>query len=227
MAPLIPVYLACFCLQVFQTSIRAGCSARVYGWRFACAVPLRIIAGNWINAFATLCAIRNYVETKAHGQPLRWAKTEHAYPNRLAPTTEKVKTLSEIITTSKWITAAQLDAALASKPAERRLGEHLLSLGLITEANLYFALSLQSDLPLGKPGLHMVSLRVARALPAAVAQKWRVLPFRIAAGELHVAGSELPDEEMCREIGRFSSLEIRFQLVTPTEFAELASQYLV
>jgi hypothetical protein len=59
-----------------------------------------------------------------------------------------------------------------------------------------------------------------------VAQKWRVLPFRIAAGELYVAGSELPDEEMRRDIGRFSSLEIRFHLVTPTEFEELAEQYL-
>jgi len=52
------------------------------------------------------------------------------------------------------------------------------------------------------------------------------LPFRIAGGELYVAGSELPGEQMHNGIRHFSSLEIRFQLVTPTEFEELAAAYL-
>ena len=39
--------------------------------------------------------------------------------------------------------------------------------------------------------------------------------FRIAAGEIHVAGSDLPGEEMQKDIRRFSSLDMRFQLVTP------------
>ena len=72
----------------------------------------------------------------------------------------------------------------------------------------------------------MVSVPVTRALPARLARKWRVLPYRIAAGELHVAGAELPVEEMSADIRRFSSLEIRFQLVTPAEFEELAAEYL-
>ena len=53
---------------------------------------------------------------------------------------------------------------------------------------------------------------MTRAIPAAVARKWRILPFRIAAGELYMAGSDLPDEEMQKDIRRFSSLEIRFHL---------------
>ncbi len=227
LSPLLPVYIAGFCLQVFHTSIRAGCSARIYGWRFACAVPLRAMAGNWINAFASLRAIRNYADAKAHGRPLRWAKTEHAYPNRAALVAAgKQKRLSEILTGSHWVTPAQLKTALASKPAGRRLGEHLQHLGLITEADLYCALSLQNDLPLGKPAREFVSPRIARALPAAVTERWRALPFRIAAGELYLAGSELPDEAMRRDIRRFSSLDIRFHLVTPTDFAELANRYL-
>jgi adsorption protein B len=227
LSPLLPVYMAGFCLQVFHTLIRAGCSARVYGWQFACAVPLRAFAGNWINGFATSRAIWNYADAKAHGRPLVWAKTEHAYPSRatLVAARQK-KRLSEIITGSQWLTPAQLEMALASKPAGRRLGEHLLHLGLITEADLYSALSLQNDLPLGKPQRDIVSPRIARTLPAAVTERWRVLPFRIAAGELYLAGSELPDEAMRRDIRRFSSLDIRFHLVTPTDFAELANRYL-
>ena len=52
-----------------------------------------------------------------------------------------------------------------------------------------------------------VSLSITRALPAALSRKWRVLPFRIAAGELYVAGSDLPGEEMQSDIRRFSSLD--------------------
>jgi hypothetical protein len=97
---------------------------------------------------------------------------------------------------------------------------------MITEQDLYAALSLQNNLPLGKPEPGSVSLPVTRSIPAVVARRWRVLPFRIAAGELHVAGSELPVEQMHRDIRHFSSLEIRFYLVTPTEFEELAEAYL-
>ena len=189
LSPLLPVYIAGLCLQVLHTSVRTACSARVYGWRFAWAVPLRSLVGNWINCFATSQAIRNYADAKMHGQPLCWAKTEHAYPNRFAFTPDK-KRLSDLITGSHWMSPAQLDMALASKPAARRLGEHLLCLGLITEANLYAALSLQNDLPLGKPVGGVASSRIACALPAAVMRKWRVLPFRIAAGELYIAGSD-------------------------------------
>jgi hypothetical protein len=41
-----------------------------------------------------------------------------------------------------------------------------------------------------------------------------------------VAATELPEEEMHRELRGFTSLEIRFHLVTPTDFAELAAAYL-
>ena len=67
---------------------------------------------------------------------------------------------------------------------------------------------------------------MTRAFPASVARSLRVLPFRIAGGELYVAGPELPGEEIHRAIRPFSSLEIRFHLVTPTDFEALADAYL-
>jgi hypothetical protein len=53
-----------------------------------------------------------------------------------------------------------------------------------------------------------------------------VLPYKVAAGHLFVAGSELPSDQMHDELRKFSSLEIRFHLVTPSEFEELALEYL-
>jgi adsorption protein B len=219
------IYLTGLYIQALQTAIRAVCSARIYGWQFACGVPIRVIVANVINCLATSRAIWTYSAAKIRRHPLTWVKTDHAYPNRAALMTER-RRLGEILAGSKWITLPQLETALASRPPGRRLGEHLLLLGLITEQDLYTALSLQNDLPSGKPQPESVSVPVTRALPSAVAKRLRVLPFRISGGELYVAGSELPGEQMHRDIRRFSSLEIRFQLVTPTEFDELASLYL-
>ena len=107
-----------------------------------------------------------------------------------------------------------------------RMGEHLIQQGKLTEETLYEALSLQQNLPLGKPEPDSISRPVTRSLPAEVAKRWKVVPYKIAAGGLFVAGPELPSDEMQDDLRRFSSLEIRFHLVTPTEFKELANEYL-
>jgi adsorption protein B len=212
-------------LQALHTGLRIFLTRRIYGWRFASLAPMRVPVANWINCFATVRAIRTYAVSRLSGRPLRWVKTEHAYPNRAALMNNR-KRLREVLVGSQWITQEQLDEALASKPEGRRLGEHLIKTGLLCERDLYAALSLQNNLPLGKPDPESVSRNIARSLPAAMSRKWQVLPFRIAAGELYVAGSELPHEAMQAEIRQFSSLEIRFHLVTPTEYEELAGQYL-
>ena len=212
-------------IQAIQTSIRCGCSARIYGRWFACGVPVRVLTANVINCVATSRAIASYVHARWTGLPLPWVKTEHAYPNRAA-LLEKKKSLRDVLVGSEVLCSDAFDAALASKPEARRLEEHLLLLGLISEEDLYAALSLQSSLPLGKPEREEVSISVTRSFPAEVAKKWHVLPFRIAGGELYVAGSDVPDEAMHREIREYSSLEIRFHLVTPSEYEELAAMYL-
>ena len=225
MAKYSELYIVGLSLQGLHTSIRGVCSAQIYGWRFACGVPVRVLAGNWINFFATTKAIWSYGNAKIRGQPLRWAKTDHAYPNRAAFMTAR-KPLGEILTGAGWITAEQLERALAGKPPLMRFGEYLVSLGMISEQDLCTALSLQHQLVMGKPEEALVSIPITRALPAALSLKWRVLPFRVSAGELYVAGAELPGDEMNRAIRQFSSLEIRFQLVTPREYEELAGRYL-
>jgi adsorption protein B len=221
-------YLICavsLSIQIFQTAIRAVCSARIYGWRFACGVPVRVIVANIMNCIATLRAIAIYTDAAIHCRPLRWVKTEHAYPNPTALMAGRMR-LRDILIGSLWITPDQLEWALECKPPDRRLGEHLLLLGMITEEDLYTALSLQNNLPFGKPEPETVSVPVTRALPATVARSLRVLPFRIAGGELYVAGPELPGEQTHNAIRPFSSLDIRFHLVTPTDFEELADDYL-
>jgi hypothetical protein len=67
---------------------------------------------------------------------------------------------------------------------------------------------------------------VTRALPAEISRKWKVLSFKVASGQLFVAGPNVPSEEMSADLRRFSSLEIRFHLVTPANFESLQREFL-
>ena len=212
-------------LQLFHISIRACCSARIYGWGFALGVPVRAIWGNWINGFATVMAYYRYFSAVARGQPLVWLKTEHAYPNRAALIEHKQK-LGEVLVGYQYINSEELESALAAKPAGVRLGDYLIARGRLTETDVYEALSLQQNVPFGKPEREVISRPVTRSLPADVAKRWKVLPYKVTAGHLFVAGPELPSEKMHDDLRKFSSLEIRFHLITPTEFEELAHEYL-
>ena len=58
------IYTIGLTIQALQTTIRAVCSARIYGWRFACGVPLRVIVANAINSIATVRAIGIYAHAE-------------------------------------------------------------------------------------------------------------------------------------------------------------------
>jgi type IV pilus assembly protein PilB len=114
-----------------------------------------------------------------------------------------------------------LSQALSTKPPELRLGEYLVMRGALTESDLYEALSLQQGLPAGAVNHLDVAENAARALPRHVMRSWRVLPFRIAYGSLHLATPEVPTDDMTRDLRGFTGLDVRFQLITPENFETL------
>jgi len=219
------LFSATFILSGFQMGVRALCSRRIYGWRFAMGVPVRALVGNWLSCAATARALVLYGEAKLRGHPLVWIKTEHAYPNPAALVAE-IRPLGQILVGSQFVTQADLDGALALKPAGERVGEYLVRSGKLTEAELYLALSLQQNLPLAAPDASEISEPATHAIPAEVSRRWRVLPFQVVEGQLFVAGPELPSDEMTEDLQRCSKMQVRFHLVTPTDFEKLARVYL-
>ena len=77
-----------------------------------------------------------------------------------------------------------------------------------------------------EPAARQPPLRHVHALPPAVARKWGIVPVEMRSGRLLVAGPELPTDEMTDELERYCQAEVRFQLVTPTDFRRLAQGYL-
>ncbi len=216
---------ATFGLFAVRTAVRMSCVSRIYGWRFALGVPLRMFWGNAINFLATACAITGFFNAKLKSLPLIWLKTDHAYPNRVVLMAHK-KRLGDILAGSMYVSAGDVEAAMLTKPPNIRLGEHLLALGRLTERELYEALSLQHCLRLEPVEDGSIPLSLAHAIPADVSRRWRILPFKVSDGCLHVACPELPSVEMTRDLRRFSNLEVRVQLVTPGEFERLALRFL-
>jgi adsorption protein B len=204
---------------------RILCVSHIYGWLFAAAVPLRTVYANVINSIAALNAIRQFTMAKIRGRSLRWAKTSHQYPAQVAAARDR-RRLGELLVARGRITANQLTEALATKPEGVRLGEHLVQLGLAAEEDIYDALSMQHGLPRGCLQPSEIPVSIARALPAGVAREYRVLPFRIEFASMCVAVPEIPTNEVRKQLRRYTTLDLRFHLVTPTDFNEFVEELL-
>ena len=152
-------------------------------------------------------------------------KTEHAYPSRGALVEHKRK-LGEILIGSGYAEESDVRRALENLTAGTRLGQYLVQRGVITEDELYEALSLQQSLPVGRLEPWVISSNVARALPRRVVRDWRVLPFRISSGNMFLASPEIPTDDLTRILRGFTRLSLRFHLVTPQNFEELADRLL-
>ena len=81
-------------------------------------------------------------------------------------------------------------------------------------------------LTLEKVDPNRVPRNVARTLPAHIVREWHVLPVRIESGNLLLASPEFPSDELRYALRRFTRLEIRVRLVTPTNFRLLEEQLL-
>jgi adsorption protein B len=212
-------------IAAIRLGVRMLCSGRVYGIAFALGVPIRAVCANALNATATVNAVARYAIARARHLPLVWLKTAHAFPSQDA-LREHRQRLGEILVGSGYVSAFALDSALASRPENLRIGEHLVKLKLVDEDSLYQALSLQQGLPVTYLDPSEVSPRVAHTLPAHAIRRWRVLPFKVVDGSMLLATPEVPSNEMSAALREFTTLKMQFHLMTPTRFETLENALL-
>lgn len=217
---LVWLYAATLVISAFQISMRMYCSSRIYGWRFASLGPLRTLWGNVVNFHATARAVAQFTAAHYRRKNLRWQKTEHSFPLHPLQAQGRAR-LGEVLVRMHYLNMDDVEAATLSVPSGSRLGEHLVRLRKLTEADLYRALSSQAGIPLGPPEDREINRMATRMLPAEMAKRLRVLPYRVDMGQLHLATTEVPSEEMVRELAGASALDLRFRLVAPAEFERL------
>jgi adsorption protein B len=222
LAALVPPWLSRLCLVTYvcalvQVAMRTWCSAQIYGWRFAAAVPLRATWGNVINFAATVAAVRQYTAARIQSRTMAWRKTDHVYPR---------PRLGEVLVRMRTLSTGDVETAVRDLPQGLRIGEYLVQSQKLSEENLYHALSVQSGIPTGPIRSLEVERLATRALPAEASRRWRVLPYRVETGHLHVAVADVPSRELTRELAGLSALEIRYRLLRPEELDRLAVEYL-
>ncbi|MBI2688490.1 MAG: glycosyl transferase family protein [Acidobacteria bacterium] len=207
-------------MAVLQAAARAAIVYRYYGWRHALLAPLRIPLANAINAVAAGRATWRYWRARWRGEPLVWLKTAHQYPNRAALEAHR-PTLQEVLVQSGYCTCEQVEAAIRSKPAGKRLADWIVACGAVSEGQMYEALSLQLCVPLASVHPWEIPAATARALPAHVVRETGVIPIRRQAGELVLASADLPAETVQKNLQEYTRMPVRFALVTRSNYAEL------
>jgi len=212
-------------ISLVQIAIRIWLSSRVYGWCFALAAPLRLPWGNLVNFTATLKAAGQFLRAHWERRSLAWIKTDHVYLAAGSAAPGQLK-LGELLVRMREISHGELEDALCACPADTRIGEYLVRKRGLACERLYKALSIQTGIPLGLPDDLQLSRAATRTLPAEVARRWKVLPYRLTAGQLHVLSSNIPCQEMVRELAGSVKFEIRFRLIYPDEFEALADIFL-
>jgi adsorption protein B len=211
---------------VWRQTATAMCVGRIYGWAFAATAPLRAPWANVINCCASFRALTTFLVASFRKREVHWTKTIHAYPTARQRSTSKIR-LGAILVSQKAAQPSQVEAALRSRKWGERLGESLVRMRAVSEQKIYEALSLQYGLPLLSLDLDDVDRRALKSLPRKVAGALQVIPFLSDAPErLWLAVCEAPDEETSRTLSRLRRLQIRFALITPTNYRDLEQSVL-
>jgi bacteriophage N4 adsorption protein B len=209
-------------LQCFRLALRMECVRRIFGFRFAAFAPLRAFHGNLINALATVRAVYKYVDAKLRGEALAWLKTEHAYPGQEALRT-RFRTFSEVLAASGLITARKFASAERNTPRDADLADYIVHAGLLKEERLPQVLGLKEGMPSLYLDPRKVNPNVAHVLPAKVAERLQIIPFKVERGRLLVAGAHPPKEALREALRKVTKLDVEFYLVTWRNFEELRS----
>ncbi|MBV8898306.1 MAG: glycosyl transferase family protein [Acidobacteriaceae bacterium] len=208
------------CMQVFRLTLRSICVARLFGFAMALTVPLRCFHTNFVNCAASIFAVKNYISSRLRRKSLTWNKTEHAYPTRIVDE-PYLADLGEVLVKSGFLSQAMLDIVRTHLPPGQNMAEFLLANRLVSESDIDRAMSLQSGLPLVNVDVQKIKREVLRSLPAYVEKQYKVLPFRVSAGCLHLASTRVPEAHVYEAVGKLTRLQVEVQLVTRINYAEL------
>lgn len=134
--------------------------------------------------------------------------------------------LGDILIQAGLLNQAQLHQALETqKSTGLRLGEILVSLGLVSEMDVARAVALQLGIPFIPDHELQVDMAVARLIPPPVARRTRALPLQVADGRLLLAMVDPLDVFSQDEIRHLVRLPVAPIACTPAAFQKALSQY--
>ena len=177
------------------------------------SVP-RFFVSNMINFAATCRAIWQYAGHKITGEPLRWLKTAHAFPDAEILRTYR-RRLGDLLMDAEALSGDDLDAALTlQEDTGLRLGQVLSVAGLVPPRAITEAIAEQFALPVVEPDPYKVPLGLLQRLPESEAHALGVLPLDLAGEDrAWVAVTEPPSTALTEKLEESLGMGITFCFV--------------
>jgi hypothetical protein len=143
------------------------------------SVP-RFFVSNLINFTATCRAISQYVVHKLTGEPLRWLKTAHAFPDAEILRTYR-RRIGDLLQDNNALTEEDLSQALAlQRKTGLKLGQVLSISGMVAPRAVTEAIAEQFALPLVEPDPFRIPLLLLRRLSEVDSVALGALPLDLA-----------------------------------------------
>ena len=174
---------------------------------------LRVPWANLINFFATVRAIRQFVNFLVTGKAIAWSKTTHDYPSE-----EQLRfyhrKLGDLLLERRLITVNHLNECLRiQKETGGILGEILVKQGYIGEEDLMATLARQWNLPYEQLFPYETESSLLEQIPRRICEKHHCYPVRKEEDGLVVATSELGNFERIENIRSDMEIEMTVKLV--------------
>ncbi|MEA1939427.1 MAG: hypothetical protein U9N03_02050 [Candidatus Caldatribacteriota bacterium] len=130
-------------------------------------------------------------------------------------TNEPVKMLGEILIYYKIIDLKQLKEALdIQKNREKRVGEILIDMGIVTQDEINWVLGKQLNLPYVNINMENIDSKLSNYIPEVTLRKFKVLPIMELNDELIIAMADPTDNEAAKTIQNITKRKLRFVLAT-------------
>ena len=137
---------------------------------------------------------------------------------------EQIKkgSLGDILSACNIINEGDIKAALEEQGRTgARFGEALISLGMVTQEDIDWALSTQLALPYIHLKADMIDPEAVRLVPAAIARKFNLIPLIKAGDELNIAISDPLNKEAIASVEQLSGCQVNVSVALIREIREM------
>lgn len=138
------------------------------------------------------------------------------------PVQIKKGSLGAILSACNIITENDISAALEEQGRSgARLGEALITLGIVTQEDIDWALSNQLDLPYIRLKVEMIDPDAIKLVPAAIARKFNLIPLIKAGSELNIAVSDPLNKAAITAVEQLTGCQVNISVALIREIREM------
>lgn len=135
---------------------------------------------------------------------------------------QKKGSLGAILSACNIITEQDITAALEEQGRSgKRFGEALITLGIVTQEDIDWALSNQLDIPYIRLKVDMIDPDAVRLLPASTARKFNLIPLIKAGGELNIAISDPLNKAAIEAVEQQTGCQVSISVALIREIREM------